>query len=294
MINKKDLKRIEHLCYSFLWCGPDRVRRAVIKSERHKGGINGIDIESFFKSIAIRQYFKSNNDCRLAILNKDPFIKEDIKTVARTAIRHILLTQLGNNLDKEWILQTHASLFLKPYSNPHKLFESLNITTIDSINFDVFTRSVANRIRKSLNASILLALDCSIITETSVPKITLFYEDKSYNLDGINSKTLNFILKENLKKITAYCLATRYNMNLDLFPDVRQTWHNLWLIKNPTLRAIRLKILYKDIWCNEKRFKLGISTTNLCSICNEVESVTHQLFTCKNASKIWSIINQLS
>ena len=34
----KDLKRIEHLCYSFVWNGPDRVKRSVLKAGRQEGG----------------------------------------------------------------------------------------------------------------------------------------------------------------------------------------------------------------------------------------------------------------
>ena len=47
IIRPKDLRRIEHLCYTFMWNGRDRVRRTTIKSERQNGGINGIDVESF-------------------------------------------------------------------------------------------------------------------------------------------------------------------------------------------------------------------------------------------------------
>ena len=64
----------------------------------------------------------------------------------------------------------------------------------------------------------------------------------------------------------------------------------LWLINNPTLRAIRLKILYKDIWSQEKRHKLGISHSSRCTICDETESSIHQLFLCTNAIRIWNTV----
>lgn len=49
-----------------------------------------------------------------------------------------------------------------------------------------------------------------------------------------------------------------------------------------------MKILHKDIWTQEKRYKLGITNNNACDICGEPESVIHQLFTCSNASRIWN------
>ena len=64
MIRPKDLRRVEHLCYSFAWNGKDRVRRVWVKAERRDGGMNGIDVESFFKAISVRQFFKSDADRR--------------------------------------------------------------------------------------------------------------------------------------------------------------------------------------------------------------------------------------
>ena len=48
-------------------------------------------------------------------------------------------------------------------------------------------------------------------------------------------------------------------------------------------------MLYKDIWCQEKRLKLGISADNKCTICGNPENVIHQLFLCDNARRIWKI-----
>ena len=133
-IRQKDVRKIEHLCYTFAWNGKDRVRRTFLKSERHNGGINGIDIESFFKSIALRQFCKSDSDPRISAINKSASIKEDIKLIARDTIRAILLKQVqysDDNLD--WILEIPASLFVKTNSLSHKLFEQLNISTISSL-----------------------------------------------------------------------------------------------------------------------------------------------------------------
>ena len=39
-IKPKDLKRIEHLSYSFIWNGTDHVKRGILKSGKQEGGIN--------------------------------------------------------------------------------------------------------------------------------------------------------------------------------------------------------------------------------------------------------------
>ena len=108
VISSKDVRKIEHLCYNFLWNGPDCIKRVYLKSGREEGGINGIDIESFFNSIAVRQFLKSYNNKTLAIVNNSPIIKEEIKTQTRTILRKILIYQL-NSVDlyhEQWIGQT--------------------------------------------------------------------------------------------------------------------------------------------------------------------------------------------
>ena len=69
---------------------------------------------------------------------------------------------------------------------------------------------------------------------------------------------------------------------------------NLWEIKNPTLRSIRLKILYKDVFCNERRHRFGLTDSPRCGICGQVESIEHQLFSCANATRLWSLYHCLT
>ena len=65
---------------------------------------------------------------------------------------------------------------------------------------------------------------------------------------------------------------------------------NLWLIKSPALRAIRLKIVYKNVYSNERRFRFGLTDSPDCKICGEVETVQHQLFDCSNARAMREIV----
>ena len=63
---------------------------------------------------------------------------------------------------------------------------------------------------------------------------------------------------------------------------------NIWAIKNSTLRAIRLKAVYKDIFSNERRYRFNIAPSPDCEVCGQVESVEHQLVLCRNATRIWN------
>ena len=76
--------------------------------------------------------------------------------------------------------------------------------------------------------------------------------------------------------------------------DAGKMFDNLWLIKNPILRAVRLKVVYKDIFSNERRFRFQLSVTPNCDICGSVETVEHHLFLCTNASRIWDLYSRLT
>ena len=292
-IRPREVKKIESLCYSFVWNGMDRVKRNVIKSGRENGGINGIDVESFFYTIAVRQFVKSNIHSKLIIINTCPEIEEDIKTHARVIIRKILLKQLDDNdinhsEEVQWLAHTRTDLFVKSYSNIHRLLCQVNIESVSSIDFESYSRKVNGNIRRSLPTKILLALDRYIARANPICKTSIIMDNKEIEIMKLGSRKLNDIVKETLKKTTKFHPAVRYGLDSSLFGNIRQVWTNLWLIRNPTLRAIRMKILHKDIWTQEKRYKLGITNNNACDICGEPESVIHQLFTCSNASRIWN------
>ena len=292
IIRPKEVKKIESLCYSFVWNGVDRVKRSVIKSGRENGGINGIDVESFFYAIAVRQFEKSKLHSKLNIINICYEIQEDIKTHARLILRKILLKQLADSdidcsEDAQWIAHTRADLFVKSYSNMHCILNQLKVESMSSIDFESYSRKANGIIRRSLPTKALLALDRYITVANSECKTQIIVNNKKVEILKLGSRQLNDVIKETLRKITNFHPAVRYDLDNTFFGDIRQVWTNLWLIKNPTLRAIRLKVLHKDVWTQEKRCKLGITSSNACEICGEPESVIHQLYTCRNASRIW-------
>ena len=68
----------------------------------------------------------------------------------------------------------------------------------------------------------------------------------------------------------------------------------IWNLKNPTLRAIRLKVVYKDVFSNERRHRFGIIDSPACVVCAQVETVEHHLFLCANATRVWDILFRLT
>ena len=76
--------------------------------------------------------------------------------------------------------------------------------------------------------------------------------------------------------------------------DFSKTFTNIWAIKHPNLRAIRLKVIYKDIFSNERRHRFGIGASPLCEVCGAVESVEHHLHLCPNAIRMWELYQRIT
>ena len=72
------------------------------------------------------------------------------------------------------------------------------------------------------------------------------------------------------------------------------TFKGIWEIKHPTLRAVRLKILYKDVFSNERRYRFGLTDSPTCAVCGQLESVEHHLLSCGNAARIWNLFQRLT
>ena len=299
-IRPRDLRRIESLCYSFVWNGNDRVKRSTLKLPRDEGGIDAIDVESFFYSIAVRQFLKSNQNQHLHSINNCSVIREDIKSQARHIIRKILINQCNNLHDLTvddcgWIAKTRIDLFLKPYSKSHQLCAQLGLNNVYSFSNILQFRGDSNRLRRALPRAVCQTIDR--LNYLSNPHnqcyLTIEINHKMYEVSKTSNRMLNTKFKQIFNKVKDYNPAERHEIPSSTFPDIRSTWSNLWLLKNPTLRAIRLKILHKDIWTQVKRRKLGISNTDECSSCKKREDVAHQLFKCPNSVRFWKIYHEL-
>ena len=57
---------------------------------------------------------------------------------------------------------------------------------------------------------------------------------------------------------------------------------------------MRLKVLYKDIFCNERRYRFGLTNSPTCDICGQIESVEHHLFSCQNAARLWTLYHRIT
>lgn len=98
-----------------------------------------------------------------------------------------------------------------------------------------------------------------------------------------SSKSLQTFLKRVMNKVEKLDIVQRHGLvrNSPILP------HKFWLIKDPILRHIRLKIAWKDVLSLERCFRFRMTDSSACTICGREETVAHQLWDCQNARRIW-------
>ena len=183
---------------------------------------------------------------------------------------------------------------MKPYTKTHQVIGRLGIGNLSSVTSVQLRKGELSLFRRALPPRAIKIVDDPNVSLINECKVYILCRDTVKDINKASSKEINDLIKDVLHKRSTYHPANKFQIDRSWFGDIRSTWHNLWRIKNPTLRAIRLKVLYKDIWCNDKRLKLGISSDNKCIKCGEPETVIHQLFTCINAKRIWDIGSKIT
>ena len=308
-IRGKEIKKIEKLIYSFVnGCknlyGPERIARAHLKAPKCQGGINGVDVEVFVKSIVISQFVKASRQLPLLRTLQESLecpIADEITSGARATFRQnyrqgisgyaipdIEQTNLISGIPLSLLIssKTAAARFaahesLKTMSDLQEAFLlGRNRTKVSSI-IRAIPASLANLVRSGLltqSPSKIIWLCTSTIIESS--KITT----KGIKEHLISQKFSGIKLEKIYKRADWPPPGINYE----------PSFSNLWKIKHPSLRAVRLKVVYKDIFSNERRYRFDLSDSPDCDVCGEVETVEHHLATCNNALRMWNLYHRIT
>jgi len=122
------------------------------------------------------------------------------------------------------------------------------------------------RFNKRINKRILCLLPVicrwlkdAQLTEQTDCFIRLYGINKPFKL--LKSMEWQRILKIILNKTAIPSIKQKYNLPIDPATEL-VSWHRPWLIKSPALRAIKLKIGYKDVFSNERRHRFKLTDSS--------------------------------
>ena len=302
-ICNNEIKKIERLIYAFVngsrnLYGPEHVARKYLKADRSEGGINGVDVRCFVTAIALRQFGKALQLHRTlkALQSSVTATRDDISKIALSQLKLSMVTFLRNHplpdiQDLEVISSAPLNLFLSPTSDAAGFANQYGITDLFSVQRELaigrlprprincIVRRLPQQLARLIRGGNLLNIEpkYSLVTSTD-------------RCDLTSTKVIKQALTVHVQANQAVDLNKihrRQDLPAGGSAEFADLYKNIWAIKQPALRAIRLKLCFKDVYSNERRHRFGISDSPLCSICGQVETVEHQLFDCDNAQRLW-------
>jgi exonuclease III len=330
-IKTEDLTKIERMYFKFLWCkkwdstAPDRIKRAILKSTKDKGGLNCIDVIALDESIKLRQYFKSLNgadiakDLQMWLLNDtgindshcqefDKFSNfDEVTNIAMKGInkitkyyRQINYGRIDNEIKTEMInhaLNTNLRSFLR-INNFLLTLNYLNrlpgvITLKDLINgLNPMTGSLFNEVFKMLPPYMKEIRDFAGNINTR-PVFSILLNDKVFNAKDVSTKSFQLLMKNVNGCIESIDIKQKHRLNdLPIQPD--QLFKTLYKnVKDPKLKALRYRLLHGDVFCKERMFRFKMSETPECERCGEAETIKHQFYECDSAYNSWRRYNNI-
>lgn len=185
-----DLKRVENICYKFIWQGKDRIKRSYLKNEPCNGGLKSIDIECYTLALKIRNFIKAYTHCKeLRIIQESYNPTDDITLVVRNALyklhKNTLKAYDDSEVDRNTALElasTNLRYFVKPNSKADYLLFNYSITCMVDLNSTNIPRGKKNIILKSIPNCVKLydrIIDNSQV-RNEVNQFLLFYKKKEY------------------------------------------------------------------------------------------------------------------
>ena len=303
----KESKRIERLIYSFVngaksLYGPERIARIKLKASKERGSINGVDVESFIKTIQLRQYNKALNKHRTlgSLQASYSGCKDDLSLSVSSSLRahYRSLLKVGL-LDLQQITQVSSvplHLFLTPGTRAYTYASNLAISSLYELQRCITngqnSRIQANLVLKQLPGSIRLLVRNNTCVDAHSSILVVMENDTFTAVEQIKSSLLRRRFME-LRK-GPYVVQAKEVYKQPQWQEPEAWQRQIWKIKNPQLRGYRLKLLYKDIFCNERRFRFNLTNSPNCLHCGQIETVAHQFLECPNAQRLWGMYQRVT
>ena len=198
------------------------------------------------------------------------------------------------------ISSTPLSVLLKAGSSAAKFVNQYGLEDLylvqSAIARDVIPRQRINCILRALPQVISRLIRANSLSN-SQSRFYLFTPNGEIEGDSASSKVIKSVVMT-LKLGNLSIDLNRIHRTGDLpnleSPELAQLFVHTWQIKNPALRAIKLKLCYKNIYSNERRHRFGLADSPLCVGCTQVESIAHQLVECDNAQRLWVMFRSIT
>ena len=190
---------------------------------------------------------------------------------------------------KHWIAEGIVSVKNLKISNGVLDIAYLSDIVKDKRNFHI----EINMLNAALRATNII-ISNEPVQDITIP-VYIHHSDEMYNWTYRKSK---YYYNHIIENVVTRPTAERYWENILGLRIDDNFLHTSYVckvkqLKDKKLAETNFKILNNILPCNRNLFKWGKSDTNLCLFCQEEESVSHLLYDCIYAQKIWKLVNDV-
>ena len=326
--NKKFLTELQTILYKFLWDNkPDKVKRKIINEPIKNGGLNMPDLNKLMLSIKtswFRRLIKSSEQDWITIFEKTICDKKNLTVYGMDYLLHLkqtctnpfwqdvfkafyLVNKSSNPTCFQDLLDTplwfNTNVFSTRLHYPNwSRSELYFIRDIVDENGNILDYNLLNRIA---NVNIIEYINTKIHVSKYIQKFTFetneiqtFYPTIPFHLILLfKSKKGNSVFmkaQKNNKKIVATAVL-KWHEKLN-FTLNSKTWESIFYLNYNTIRDnyyiyFNYRILHRILGTNHLMYKMQISQTENCRLCeNASETLIHLFLSCPKSIIFWKTI----
>ena len=327
MVPQWVIKKINKSLFNFIWDSKEKVKRTTVIREIKHGGLNAPDIESIFmtlKSKWIERICAAEDNAHWPFYIKQIFTKWGIDKTIKCLNSNLNNMPFLNNIPFFYKEVLNAYCISNVNSSLHSRQTILNQSIWGNTNFKN-TQNKCIYFAHWIKSGIIYMSDLKIING-KISKTYLYQKLKQKNnylcetaqLKQAVSRYCNIIAENRPEnKIQtmpniAWSSKTAYQTLVNMKstePICKDYWKRknqnkesdfniLFLqkckqIKDGKLCEFNYKLIHNILICRDKLKKMGLSETDLCSHCGEVENSEHLLIHCKVIKEIWEKIAKI-
>jgi hypothetical protein len=208
---------------------------------------------------------------------------------------------MGQNLDVESYARMKGLKFLEQQVRKINYNKMKNITLtelaeiVNGTSETIYEQIVTDRLSivwTHIPQKIRSLLDIKIETTGVGNSFIITVGNKSKDIGQATAKEIQTMIKD-AKGREKIDFMRKHGFEVTEMEYTKSMQKMYKIVKNPTIRALELKIWHNDIFSKSRMKKFNMTDEDKCPRCNQTEDVPHQLYNCKQARYMWELYNTI-
>jgi len=305
---------------------PDRIKREIMKQDYDNGGLRVPDLWAINSALKLRQFFqasssnhiiKSIQEYVMEDLNYDYVINQEYSRVSNIdnviRVSQLTINFLTNKWRNEVTLSTSSSSVIVDLISSTDVKEYLKLKKeylMLSLYARLFRSGIENFKQLVMEKRFPRSESFAQLSSTIIGVFPKVWEQLILSNIEANSEIdvrLNIVIDKETVKPGKACtvkdirkrlvrtdvITPKYITSLGITPhDGINPFVTARKANHATAQKIfKFRLLHMDIFTKQRMFKFKMIESEVCDICNEVETLRHAIWDCRRAKAVWQSFN---